>query len=103
MPIFPVFPVDVVGAAQVVPTSLTAITATDSQIFTLYISNPTAGAITFTLTDGQGSPVSLFSATSIASKGVLSFDLRQGIQLTSGVKWQAGGAGLVGAYMIKRK
>lgn len=103
MPIFPVFPIDVVGAAQAVPTSLTSISTTDSLIYQMDITNPTAGAITFTLQDGQGSAVSVFSAQSIPAGGAVSIDERQGMLLRSGVRWQAGGAGLVGSYSIKRR
>jgi hypothetical protein len=52
---------------QAVPTSTTAIATVDAYLRMITISNPTAGAITFTLADRQGSPISALGAVSIGA------------------------------------
>lgn len=52
---------------QAVPTSTTTITAFDAYLKTITVSNPTAGAITFTLSDKQASPIAILGAVSIAA------------------------------------
>jgi len=104
MSVSTLFPRSYMGSLQAVPTSSTAITTKDTQIVSLYVFNPTSGAITFTLTDGQGSPVSAFSAYSMPAGGFIVIDDENGgIVLTSGMKWQAGGSGLTGAYRVREK
>ena len=103
MPIFTEFPTALDGPLAAVPTSTTAITTTDTLIYSMEVSNPTAGAITFTLTDGQSSPVAFFNALSIPAGGIVSIDERQGMLFTDGLKWAAGGAGLVATYRIRAR
>jgi hypothetical protein len=52
---------------QAVPTSTTVVAASDAYLKVITVSNPTAGAITFTLADRQGSPISVLGAVSIAA------------------------------------
>lgn len=103
MPIFTEFPTALDGPVQAVPTSTTALSTTDTMIYSMEISNPTTGEITFTLTDGQVSPVSFFSALRIPAGGIVSIDERQGLIFTDGLKWAAGGSGLVGGYRLRAR
>lgn len=50
-----------------VPTSTTSVTPSDAYLETITVSNPTSGAITFTLADGQASPIAALAAVSIAA------------------------------------
>jgi hypothetical protein len=72
-------------AWQAVPTSTTALTATTSCVMAIIITNTNGSAQTVTITDGQGSPVTIASAFSI--------------QMTSGIKWSAGGTGMTGTVV----
>ena|ERR1700685_503555 len=52
---------------QAVPTSTTTVTAADAYLMTITVSNPTAGAITFTVADKQASPIAVAGAVSVAA------------------------------------
>lgn len=91
---------EVNGALQAVPTSLTAITAHTAALFEITIFNPTGGSINFTLSDGQGTPMYIENALPIDSGGFFQVVTRYGLIMTSGIKWQASGAGLTGGYRI---
>ncbi len=81
---------------RAVPTSPTAATSVDAYIVTLTITNTTAGAITFTLTDQQASPTDLMTAVSIAANSTYIVPIPNGayIWCPGGFKVSAGGAGL---------
>lgn len=49
-----------------VPTMTTTVVSADAYLSTVNVSNPTSGAITFSLCDKQGSPVCVLPAVSIA-------------------------------------
>ena len=85
-------------AWQAVPTSNTALTATTSCVVAIMVTNTTAGAQTVTVTDGQGAPVTVLSAFSIPGNSQVTLPLH-GAQMTSGIKWTAGGAGLTGTVV----
>ncbi len=50
-----------------VPTSTTIVSASNAWLSTVTVSNPTSGAITFTLSDRQASPLAVLGAVSIAA------------------------------------
>ena len=85
-------------AWQAVPTSSTALTATTSCVVAIMVTNTNAGAQTVTVTDGQGSPVTVLSLFSIPGNSEVTRPLH-GAQMTSGIKWTAGGAGLTGTVV----
>lgn len=85
-------------AWQAVPTSNTALTATTSCVIAIIITNTNASAQTVTITDGQGTPVTVASAFSIPGNSQVTFPL-YGSQMTSGIKWSAGGTGLTGTVV----
>jgi hypothetical protein len=58
---------DVQLKPQAVPTSTTIITAQDAYLKGVTVSNPTAGAITFSLCDRQAAPICVLPAVSIAA------------------------------------
>ena len=84
---------------QAVPTSLTDIPGAtkDTYIFQLVVSNTTAGALTFTLQDKQGSPLKLYNAVSLAasSQPIVFQTEEHAILMSGGAQWQASGPGLV--------
>ena len=95
-------------AWQAVPTSSTALTATTSCVVAIMITNTNASAQTVTITDGQGSPVTVtdgqgtpitvLSAFSIPGNSEVTLPF-YGSQMTSGIKWSSGGAGLTGTVV----
>jgi hypothetical protein len=85
-------------AWQAVPTGNTVLTATTSCVQAIIISNTNASAQTVTITDGQGTPVTIASAFSIPANSQVTFPL-YGSQMTSGIKWLAGGTGLTGTVV----
>ena len=62
------------------------------------VTNTNASAQTVTVTDGQGSPITVLSAFSIPANSQVTLPLH-GAQMTSGIKWIAGGAGLTGTVV----
>jgi hypothetical protein len=85
-------------AWQAVPTSNTALTTTTSCVLAVMITNTNASAQTVTVTDGQGTPVTVLSAFSIPGNSEVTLPF-YGSQMTSGIKWTAGGAGLTGTVV----
>jgi hypothetical protein len=90
---------DVQIKPQAVPTSTTVVTAYDAYLKTVTVSNPTSGAITFTLSDRQASPLAVLGAVSIAANTtyVIAFPFYYwcpgGFTVTSsgaGLTWYAG-------------
>jgi hypothetical protein len=58
---------DVQIKPQAVPSSSTVVTKVDAYLKTITVTNTTSGAVTFTLQDGQGSPIAVLSAVSVAA------------------------------------
>jgi hypothetical protein len=85
-------------AWQVVPTANTALTATTSCVIAILITNTNPSAQTVTITDGQGTPVTVLSAFSIPGNSQVTLPLH-GAQMTTGIKWSAGGTGLTGTVV----
>lgn len=88
---------DLHGLLQAVPTSATAITTGGIKLKALYVFNPTAGDLTFTLTSTD--EIAIFSDKTIAGGGSLMLESDRGIPM-DGAKW-SGGSGLTGAYEIE--
>lgn len=84
-----------------VPTSLTDLTTTDSQIFHLTVANAGGTSRTLLVTDAAGNP--LIPTVTIADKTVYQFSNADGdcAYLVGGIKWQASGAGLTAEYSIR--
>ena len=85
-------------AWQAVPTSTTSLTATTSCVIAVIITNTNGAAQTVTITDGQGSPVTVINAFSVPANSQVTFPL-YGSQMISGVKWSAGGTGMTGTVV----
>ena len=85
-------------AWQAVPTTSTALTATTSCVVAIMVTNTNATAQTVTITDGQGSPVTVLNAFSIPGNSQVTLPL-YGAQMTTGIKWSAGGTGLTGTVV----
>jgi hypothetical protein len=85
-------------AWQAVPTSTTALTATTSCVIAVIVTNTNGSAQTVTITDGQGTPVTVINAFSVPANSQVTFPL-YGSQMTSGVKWSAGGTGVTGTVV----
>lgn len=82
-----------------VPTSPTSIVSKDTYLFQISLTNGTASAISFTLSDKQSSPKAAMDATSIPANTTVSFNWADGIFMKGGMTWGAGGAGLTGSVV----
>jgi hypothetical protein len=85
-------------AWQTVPTANTALTATTSCVLAVMITNTNATPQTVTITDGQATAVTVLSAFSIPANSEVTLPF-YGSQMTSGIKWIAGGTGLTGTVV----
>ena len=79
----------VIYALQAVPNSSTAIVSSSIKVVTLFCNNATAGAVTLTITDNQGSPVTYYPGVSIAANSVNMLVAQSGLSFTDGIKWSA--------------
>jgi hypothetical protein len=79
-----------------VPQVSTAVTATTTCVQAIMFTNTNASAQTVSVTDGQGSPVTVIATYSIPGNSQVTFPMNLS-SMTSGVKWSAGGSGVVGA------
>lgn len=86
------------SAWAAVPTSSTAVASTTTCVYALIFNNTNASAQTVTVTDGQGSPVTVVSAFSIPANSQVTFPF-YGTAMTTGIKWTAGGTGVNGAVI----
>ena len=85
-------------AWQSVPTSSTALTSTTSCVVAILLTNTNSSAQTITVTDGQASAVTILSSFSIPANSQVTLPF-YGSQMTSGIKWTAGGSGLTGTVV----
>lgn len=75
-----------------VPTSLTTVTTVNTWLHSLFVANNTGAAIVLTVTNGAGTGF----AVSLAANSLTDMNLKDSSPLfQGGLKWQAGGAGLV--------
>lgn len=80
---------------QAVPTGDTALSSTNTILFQIFVSNPTASGITLTVKDNQTVPVTIISTT-IPANSVYNYNSDDGTVFLGGIRWNAGGAGLLG-------
>jgi hypothetical protein len=77
-----------------VPTSSTAVTSSDAYLKSITVTNTSTGALTFTLADRQGTPVSVMSAVSIGANTTYVVTFPNLYWCPGGFTVQAGGSGL---------
>ena len=83
--------------AKAIPhTSPSTEKAVDCYISSIDICNTTAGALTLTITDNQGSPIEFFKDAPIAAKATVSVNFNNLRKMKGGFIWQASAAGLKG-------
>lgn len=87
------------GPLQAVPASATAVMTGLVLVHSLFIFNPTTGALDFTFTDSAG--VAMWDAKTIPADGSLVFEVENGVPM-NGCTWSASDTGLTGAYQIER-
>jgi hypothetical protein len=80
------------AAVAAAPTVVTAVT---THLTKIRVVNTTAGAITFTMTNNEGSPVDKYTAVPIAANSILHEHFEVPEKMTSGIKLSASGAGLL--------
>lgn len=81
-----------------VPTSEGTPTSTTTCVEALSFTNTNATGQTVTVTDGQGSPITLVATYSIPGNSTAVFPFH-GAAATTGLKWVAGGTGVTGAIL----
>lgn len=67
----------------------------DLYIFQITVVNTTAGALNYTLLDGQATPLALLPTVSLTASTTYSVVFPEGIKMLGGAKQQASGPGLV--------
>ena len=77
-----------------VPTVAADVFAKDGQMFQISITNGTAGDLTITVLDKQGTPRGVMRATTVKANSTVSFNWDEGITLSGGMNWVASGVGL---------
>lgn len=81
-----------------VPSSNTAVTATNTCVHVIQLLNITASQQTCTVTDGQGSPVTVIASYDIPAKSAVRWQF-DGVKFLSGVKWSCTAAASVVGYV----
>lgn len=77
-----------------VPTGLTAVSTVDTFLEQMFIANTTGSPITILITNTAGT--AFIPTVSVPANGVSEVNWPSLLKFTAGVKWQAGGVGLVG-------
>lgn len=86
------------GVLQAVPAVATNFNSANTWVMEILVSNNTAGALTFTITDRQTSPQALATAISIPANSGLLFNFEPfGQYMPGGIVWNASGAGMTGS------
>jgi hypothetical protein len=85
---------DVQIKPQATPTSSTVVASTDAYLKQVTVTNTTSGALTFTLSDRQGTPVDFISAVSFPGNSVTVIPVPVPYWLPNGFTVVASGAGL---------
>ena len=85
---------DVQVKPQAVPTSTTVVAASDAYLKTVTVVNTTGGALTFTLSDRQGTPVALLAAVSVSANTTYVISFPALYWCPSGFTVAASGTGL---------
>lgn len=76
-------------ALQAVPSSPTALTTTDTEIYQISIGNTTAGACTFTLADRATSAKTIMGSVSIAANTTYVIAFPEGLFMSNGITWSS--------------
>jgi hypothetical protein len=103
--VFPVSTKRLSPFLQFVPSSLTAVTSTNTTLWQISVTNDCASAVSFYIEDRQSTPKVLISnRASIASGSTYIFEWPEGVELYGGFKWQASSAsclivGVKGTYL----
>jgi hypothetical protein len=79
---------------QAVPTAAAIVTGISAHLKNVTVSNPTAGALTFTLTDQQAAPIAAIPAVSIPANDTVIFSWPFEYLCPGGFTVLASGAGL---------
>lgn len=86
-------------ALAAIPTSAAVVFSSTTCLISLFIENSNSGTQTVTITDNAGTPLNAVGPAFIVpglSNMIVPFD---GIAFTSGVKWTAGGTGVLGGMI----
>lgn len=87
-------PKDLNLARAAVPTGSTAVTTVDTDVAEVTVANTTGSTITLTVTDAAGNQI--VNVINVAANSPVSLQFSPAEFCSGGVKWLAGGAGLVG-------
>ena len=87
-------PNQVARAIVPVPTVAADVFTSTGQLFQLSVTNGTAGALTITILDRQGTPRGALRATTIPANSTSVFTWPEGLTLSDGMNWVASGVGL---------
>ena len=88
---------------QTVPDSSTALSASDTWIFQIVVTNTTGTAATFTMTDRASSPKTLLPAVSIAANTTYIIPFPEGQKMKGGILWLTGTTSALTASIVAFK
>lgn len=88
------------GTWEAMPTTAADISTKTCCVVQMIIQNPTAGALTFTITDKATSPLSVWTAKSLAAGAEYVLNAPNGVWFTSGMTAASSGAGLVWSLVL---
>lgn len=74
---------------QVVPDSATALSSSDTLLYSMYVSNVTGSTVALTVLDGQSTPREVVPTTNIGPHQILSAEWLDGLVCPGGVTWSA--------------
>lgn len=80
------------GGIAAVPTTHAALSTTRTVLYGLYIDNPTAGALDFSLKNGALSTI--YKVITVAAKSSVALDFPCGNVFPAGIGWLASGSGM---------
>ena len=88
------------GIFKAMPTSATDLATDDCALVQLIVENPTAGAITFTIADKAGSPLTVWNAKSVAAGAEYVFRAAEGAWFSGGLTISSSSSGLVYSMVL---
>lgn len=96
-------PKEILLTAGAVPTSLTPVTSVDSEVSEITVTNTTAGSLTLTVQDQQGTPIKLLNAINVDTNVPIILPYDPPALMSGGIKWIASGAGLTGTIRGRQR
>lgn len=90
----------VTRGVQLVPSSATDVTTSDTWLYQLTVANKTAGAVTLQVLDKAGTPRNVVPTVSLEANSLAIMSWPEGVKLTGGMRWAASAANSLEAEVV---